>query len=49
LIPDEVDISLSPVLSKHHNLPIRLLKASISGYDVNPLEFVPDLSMRGVE
>jgi hypothetical protein len=32
LVPDEVDISLSPVLSKHHNLPIGLLKASISGY-----------------
>jgi hypothetical protein len=32
MIPDEVDISLSSVLSKHHNLSIRLLKASISGY-----------------
>jgi hypothetical protein len=32
LIPDEVDVSLSPVLPKHHNLPIRLVKAIISGY-----------------
>jgi hypothetical protein len=32
LIPNEVDISLSPVLPEHHNLPIRLLKAIISGY-----------------
>jgi hypothetical protein len=32
LIPDEVDVSLSPVLPKHYNLPIRLLKAIISGY-----------------
>jgi hypothetical protein len=32
LVPDEVDISLSLVLSKHHNLPIGLLKANIGGY-----------------
>jgi hypothetical protein len=32
LIPDEVNVSLSTVLPKHHNLPIRLLKAIISGY-----------------
>jgi hypothetical protein len=27
LIPDKVDVSLSLVLPKHHNLPIRLVKA----------------------
>jgi hypothetical protein len=32
LVPDEVDVSFSPVLAEHHNLPIGLLKTGISGY-----------------
>jgi hypothetical protein len=32
MIPDKIDISLSLVLSQHHNLPIGLLKALIGGY-----------------